>query len=162
MTRFIIVIAFLLCACNYNSNHAKTGEGRPSPGELKYAIGDCLSFKVSDSTYGSVVVCDFSKDAGGIWYGVFYSGYESTEIPTIQSIKEGKVMGRKVESSIDEKGYEACLDGDFISDSVFTDPGYFTLIGNLELKRDIHLGSHGAVTSMPMRKYFSSFFFYKI
>lgn len=148
MTRIIIIFTLLLSACNEHSTNTGSQFGYAFSKELKYKIGDCLYFKSSDSTYGCVVVCDFSKDEGGIWYGAFYSAYDSTLIPTIQSIGEGKVMGRKVQSFLNTKGYEECLDGDFIIDTLFTNTSLFTPIGNIELKGDIHLGSNGAATTL--------------
>jgi len=118
------------------------------PRDLKYKLGDCLYFKANDTTYGCVVVCDFSKDSAGIWYAAFYSGYDSVVIPTLSSIKTGKVMGRKVESGIDPKGYTRYLDGDLIHDSIFTNSKNFTLLGNMPLKDGIELGSYGIMTSM--------------
>lgn len=148
MHRVIIILTFILSACDFNTSQSNNQSDYPSPEELKYKLGDCLYFKTSDTTYGCVVVCDFSKDAGGIWYGVFYSGYDSTAPPTLTAIKMGKVMGRKVQSGLDVEGYKKYVDGDFIHDSLFTNPRNFTEIGNIHIKRETELGSHGAITSM--------------
>ena len=151
MMRLIIILIVFVSACNYNCGSSNSGAELPSADELKYKIGDCLYFNTSDSTYGCLVVCDFSKEVGGIWYGTFYTGYDSPKIPTLQSIKEEKVMGRKVESSIDKAGFITALDGDFIIDTLFTNTNFFKLLGNINL-RPIDLGSHGAITSMSVLK----------
>jgi hypothetical protein len=149
MIRFKIIAILLLFACNSGSGNRVFEAGISSDDELQLDIGDCLYFKSSDSTYGCVIVCDLDKENGRIWYGAFYTGYNSREIPTLELVKEGKVMGRKVHSSLDKNGYRKCLDGDFLIDSLITNVEYFALIGNIPLKR-VELGSHGALTSMDI------------
>lgn len=147
MLRFLILL-LIIYSCNPHYNQDMNQPGSPSAKELKYKLGDCLSFKAGDTSYGCVVVCDFSKDEAGIWYGVFYSNYNGTVRPTTSDIKNGKVMGRKVHSSSNEQGFIKGLDGDFLNESLFSDAGNFTFIGNVQLKDKIYLASEGAIDSM--------------
>lgn len=149
MIRLTIILFVFTSACNFSCGSSESGAEHPPADLLKYRIGDCLYFKSSDTTYGCLVVCDFSQDVAGIWYGAFYTGYDSAEIPTLQSIREGKVMGRKVESAIDTAGFRKALDGDFIIDTLFTNTDGFKLLGNISL-RPIQLWSRGSMTSMPV------------
>ncbi len=101
MIRFCVIAILLFFACNSGSGNRAFKAGVTYAGELQLDKGDCLYFRSSDSTYGSVIVCDIDKENGRIWYGTFYTAYNSRNIPTLEYVKEGKVMGRKVHSPLD-------------------------------------------------------------
>jgi hypothetical protein len=147
MRKLVVIIFSLLLSCNDYGRDNSSEHLYPSKDELKYKRGDCFAFKASDSTYGCVVVFDFSKDEGGIWYGTFFSSYDSPNMPTIADVRAGRVMGRKIASSLDKEGYTTCLDGEYIIDSLFLDKTKFNLIGNINLK-NIDYGSRAAIANM--------------
>ena len=132
------------CGSGTTSDYAT----RPTvdPSELKFKKGDCLEFKIDSLTYGVGVVFDFSKDEGGIWYGLLLTDYESTSKPTIDSILSGQFLGRKIESSLNSKGFDIGIDTEYILDSLLADN--FSLVGNVSLNDKVRLGSQGATSDM--------------
>lgn len=116
------------------------------PSELKFKKGDCLEFEIDSLTYGVGVVFDFSKDEGGIWYGLLLTDYESGNKPTIDAVLNGRFLGRKIHSSLNDNGFEIGIDTEYILDSLLT--GNFSLVGNLPLNDQVKLGSQGATSDM--------------
>lgn len=112
------------------------------PSELKFKKGDCLEFKIDSLTYGVGVVFDFSKDEGGIWYGLLLTDYESGNKPTIAAVLNGRFLGRKIHSSLNDNRFEIGIDTEYILDSLLT--GDFSLVGNLPLNDKVKLGSQWA------------------
>lgn len=132
------------CGTGTTSDYAT----RPTvgPSELKFKKGDCLEFRVDSLTYGVGVVFDFSKDEGGIWYGLLLTDYESMTKPTVDSILNKRFLGRKIQSSLNDKGFEIVIDTEYILDSLLMDN--FSLVGNLTLNDKVKLGAQGATSDM--------------
>lgn len=145
MTKYLLVLFLGLIGCfdKAASDYPTHTNKNINPSELKFKKGDCLKFNIDSFTYGAGVIIDFSKDEAGIWYGLVLTDYESAEKPTKESIFSKRVFGRKVESSLNTKGYETTLDAEFICDSLLANN--FTFIGNIPLTENIIIGSHGAV-----------------
>ena len=116
------------------------------PSDLKFKKGDCLEFKIDSLTYGVAVVFDFSKDEDGIWYGLLLTDYESTNKPTTDSIINRRFLGRKIQSSLNDKGFEIGIDTDYVLASLLTDN--FSIVGNLTLNEKVRLGAQGATSDM--------------
>jgi hypothetical protein len=146
MTKYLLGLwtLFLMSCGSGTSDYA----ARPTvdPNELKFKKGDCLKFKIDSLTYGAGVVFDFSKDEGGIWYGLLLTDYESQDKPTIDSIINRRFLGRKIQSSLNDKGFEIGIDTEYIVDSLLTEN--FSLVGNVLLNDKVKLGSQGATSDM--------------
>jgi hypothetical protein len=140
----LLILFLTSCGSGTTSDYAT----RPTvdPSELKFKKGDCLEFKIDSFTYGVGVVFDFSKEEGEVWYGLLLTDYESANKPTIDSVVNGRFLGRKIQSSLNDKGFEIGIDAVYISDSLLT--GNFTLVGNVPLNDKVKLGSQGATSDM--------------
>ena len=132
------------CGSGTTSDYAT----RPTvdPSELKFKKGDCLEFKIDSLTYGVGIVFDFSKDEGGIWYGLLLTDFESPNRPTIDSIVNGRFLGRKIQSSSNDRGFEIGIDTEYILDSLLIEN--FSPVGNVPLNDKVKLGSQGATSDM--------------
>ncbi|WP_156027049.1 hypothetical protein [Sporocytophaga myxococcoides] len=147
MTKYLLglwTLFLMSCGSGIPSDYATRSTVDPS--ELKFKKGDCLEFKIDSLTYGVGVVFDFSKDESGIWYGLLLTNYESRNKPTIDSILNRRFLGRKIQSSLNDKGFEIGIDAEYILDSLLTDN--FSLVGNLSLNDKVKLGSEGASSDM--------------
>ncbi|MFI5219784.1 MAG: hypothetical protein ACHQNT_09875 [Bacteroidia bacterium] len=145
MERYVLSFILLLYGCGFESDEqAKFFPVDPS--ELIYKKGDCLAFKIDSSNYIAGIVMNFSKDEGGLWYGFCFTDYLDTIIPDISTIKSKNIYGRKIQSTIDDKGYFVGLDFEYMSDSCIKSLNEKSkLIGNLKLDTTkIELGSEGA------------------
>jgi hypothetical protein len=146
MTKYISgLLTLFLMSCGSGTSDYGT---RPTvdPGKLKFKKGDCLKFKLDSLVYGVGVVFDFSKDEGGVWYGLLLTDYESANKPTIDSILNGRFLGRKIQSSLNDKGFEIGIDTEYILDSLLMHN--FSLVGNVSLNDKVRLGSQGATSNM--------------
>jgi hypothetical protein len=146
MTKYLLGLwTLFLMSCGSGTSDYAT---RPTvdPSELKFKKGDCLKFKIDSLTYGAGVVFDFSKDEGGIWYGLLLTDYESKDKPTIDSINNGRFLGRKIQSSLNDRGFEIGIDTEYILDSLLTEN--FSFVGNVPLNDKVKLGSQGATSDM--------------
>jgi hypothetical protein len=146
MTKYLLGLwTLFLMSCGSGTSDYAT---RPTvdPSELIFKKGDCLEFKIDSLTYGVGVVFDFSKDEGGIWYGLLLTDNESANKPTIDSIINGSFLGRKIQSSLNDKGFEIGIDAEYILNSLLTDN--FALVGNVPLNDMVKLGSQGATSDM--------------
>ena len=114
--------------------------------ELSYKKGDCVSFQIDSLNYGVGIVVDYSKDEGGLWYGLCFTDYYDTVQADLLKIKDKKIFGRKVESTLDENGFYTGLDIEFVNDSCLKfNESKITTIGNLTLNtKKIKYGSEGA------------------
>ncbi len=112
--------------------------------ELTFKKGDCLAFKIDSLTYGVGIVFDYSKDEGGLWYSLLFTDYESQVKPELKSIKNKRFLGRKVQSSGNDRGYVIMLDGEYVLDSLILKTDNFFLVGNLKLNEEARLGAYGA------------------
>lgn len=147
MTKYLLgLLTLFLMSCGSETASDYVTRSTVDPCELKFKKGDCLEFKIDSLTYGVGVVIDFSKDEGGIWYGLLLTDYESTSKPTIDSILSGQFLGRKIESSLNIKGFEIGIDSEYILDSLLKDN--FSLVGNLSLNNKVRIGSQGATSDM--------------
>jgi hypothetical protein len=147
MTKYFLGLwTLFLMSCGNGAPSDYATRPTVAPSELKFKKGDCLEFKIDSSTYGVGVIFDFSKDEGGIWYGLLLTDYESTDKPTIDSIANRRFLGRKIQSSLNNKGFEVGIDAEYILDSLLTDN--FSLVGNLVLNDKVRLGSQGATSAM--------------
>ena len=118
------------------------------PKELVFKKGDCLMFKLDSLTYGAAIVLDFSKDETGIWYDLIFTDYESEELPSLDLMKDRRLMGRKIQSSVHSEGFVRLLDGYCLTDSLITKAGNFRSFGNLPLKENAKMGGYGATREM--------------
>ncbi len=101
-------------------------------------------FKLDSANYGAAVVTEFSKDSGGIWYGLIFTNYESINKPDTAIIKAGKFMGRKVSNSLWSGSYIRFLDGEHIHTNMILNEKPFSKFGNLTLTEEAKLGAYGA------------------
>ncbi|HYV95404.1 MAG TPA: hypothetical protein VE978_26760 [Chitinophagales bacterium] len=142
MTRYILPLILILCACRFEpKEHAELFPVNES--ELIYKKGDCIRVKIDSGNYIAGIVLDFSKDEGGLWYGVCFTNYLDTIAPDISTIKSAKLFGRKVQSEIDARGYFIGLDFCFILDSCISSlDEEIKLLGNIKLDNaKIRLGA---------------------
>jgi len=147
MTKYLLGLwTLFLMSCGNGTTSDYATRPTVDPSELKFKKGDCLEFKIDSSTYGVGVIFDFSKDEGGIWYGLLLTDYESTDKPTIDLIANRRFLGRKIQSSLNDKEFEVGIDAEYILDSLLTDN--FSLVGNLVLNDKVRLGSQGATSDM--------------
>jgi hypothetical protein len=147
MIKYILgLLTILLISCGGNTTSDYGTRLTVDSAELKYKKGDCLEFKIDSLTYGVGIVFDFSKDEGGIWYGMLLTDYESTNKPTIDSILNKRLLGRKIHSSLNDIGFEIGIDTEYILDSLLKDN--FTLVGNVSLSDKVKLGTQGATSDM--------------
>lgn len=117
------------------------------PKELSFKKGDCFAFPLDADNYGLAIVCDYDKDEGGLWYAVLYTNYNSDTITQNPLLTDVQVFGRKVTSTLNEKGYELLLDGEFISDSLIKAEKFFKHVGYIALdEKTTRLGAYGAAT----------------
>jgi hypothetical protein len=145
-TYLLGLLMLILMSCGSGTTSDYSTRPTVNPSELKFKKGDCLEFKIDSLTYGVGVVFDFSKDEGGIWYGLLLTDYESTNKPTTDSIINGRFLGRKIQSTLNDKGFEIGIDTEYVLDSLLTDN--FSLVGNLTLSDKVRLGAQGATTDM--------------
>ena len=147
MTKYLLgLLTLFLMSCGTGTTSDYATRPTVDPSELKFKKGDCLEFKIDSLTYGVGVVFDFSKDEGGIWYGLLLTDYESMTKPTVDSILYKRFLGRKIQSSLNDKGFEIGIDTEYILDSLLTDN--FSLVGNLTLNDKVRLGAQGATSDM--------------
>lgn len=146
MTKYLLgLLTILLVSCGGGTTSDYATRPTIDPTELKFKKGDCLEFKIDSLTYGVGIVFDFSKDEGGIWYGLLLTDYESTNKPTIDSILNRRFLGRKIQSSLNDKGFEIGIDAEFILDSLASN---FSLVGNVTLNDKVKFGAQGATSDM--------------
>lgn len=148
MIRYFLAFILLFLSCQFDNE--EQGKFFPiSPDELIYKKGDCLAFKVDSGKVIAGIVLDFYKDEGGLWYGICFTDYMDTIIPTIATIKLKKLYGRKIQSTVDTKGYFIGLDLDFLGDSCIKSLNKkMQLIGNLKIDTTkIELGSESATNN---------------
>lgn len=147
MTKYLFgILTLLLIGCGGNTNSDYRTRPTVDPRELIYKKGDCLAFKIDSLTYGAGIVFAFSKDEGGIWYGILLTDYESTDKPTIDSIIDKRFLGRKIQSSLNERGFEIGIDTEYVLDSLLTDN--FTFVGTVSLNDKVRLGAQGATSKI--------------
>jgi hypothetical protein len=143
---FFILLTALLMGCIGKTTSDKNTSPTIDQNELLFKKGDCLQFKVDSVTYGVGIVFDFSRYERGIWYCVLFTDYESTNKPTIDSILDKKLLGRKMENFQVERGYQIMLDGAFVRDSLM--PDNFELLGNISLNDNGQLGEQAPTSKM--------------
>ncbi len=114
--------------------------------KLLFQKGDCISFMADSINKGVAIVIDYSKDEGGLWYGLCFTDYLDTLTPKLAQIRDNRIFGRKIESSIDKNGFIIGLDLEFVNDSCFKmNSSKFHKIGNFSLINEkIKNGSYGA------------------
>lgn len=147
MTRYLLcLLLILLFSCGGDTTSGYPKSFSVESGKPKFKKGDCLAFKMDSLHYGVGIVHDFSKDEGGKWCGLLLTDYESGQRPEMDSMTSRRCFGRKVESSLNSKGYETTLDAEYVHDSLLANN--FFIIGNLPLKKGIMIGAHGASAKM--------------
>jgi hypothetical protein len=148
MTKYflILIICTILTGCLNQTNNYQSKFLPIDSTELKFKKGDCISFTIDNNQIGAAIVIDFSKDEGGLWYGLCFTDYLDTVQPDLSKIKKQRLAGRRIESSLGKNGYIIGFDTEFVNDSCFRlHDDQFKLIGNLTLKTDkIRLGAEGA------------------
>jgi hypothetical protein len=83
--------------------------------ELTYKKGDCLSFSIDSGRYITGIITDYTKEEGGLWYGICFTNYLDTITPNISTILTSRLCGRKVHSGI--AGYYIGIDNEYVTDS---------------------------------------------
>jgi hypothetical protein len=147
MIKYLLgVWTLFLMSCGSGTTSDYATRPTVNPSELRFKKGDCLEFKIDSLTYGVGIVFDFSKDEGGIWYGLLLTDYESSNKPTIESIVNARFLGRKIQSAINDRGFEIGIDTEYILDSLLTEN--FSFVGNVTLNDKVKLGSQGATSDM--------------
>lgn len=88
----------------------------------------------------------YSKDEGGLWYGLCFTDYIDKIKPEITKIKKQRIFGRKVESTFEEKGFYIGQDIEFVNDSCLkSNKRKITKIGSVNLDtKKIKFASQGA------------------
>ena len=120
------------------------------PKELLFKKGDYFAFPIDSNNYGMAIIFDYQKDEGGLWYSLLYTNYHSDTILQNPSLTDIYVFGRKVTSTLNDKGYELLLDGEYVSDSLIKLEKHFKYIGNISLNgQTTKLGAYGAATDFP-------------
>jgi hypothetical protein len=120
------------------------------PKELSLKKGDCFAFSIDSNNYSIAIIFDYQKDEGGLWYSLLYTNYHSDTILQNPSLTDVNVFGRKVTSTLNDKGYELLLDGEYISDSLINVEKHFKYVGNISLnEKTTRLGAYGASTDFP-------------
>jgi hypothetical protein len=145
MNKFtIVLILLILVSCLSRNNRAKLFPIDPS--ELIYKKGDCLSFQIDSVNKGVAIVIDHSKDEGGLWYGLCFTNYFDSLMPNVSDIKDLKVFGRKIHTSLNESGFMVGIDIEFVNDScIKLNNSKFILIGNVNLNsNNVMIGAEGA------------------
>jgi len=135
-----------MSAC-INGRNAKTNLLIDS-NELRFQKGDCISFQIDSVFIGVAIIVDYSEEEGGIWYGLCFTNYFDSLNPDLSIIRERKIFGRKIESTLNKDGYIIGLDTEFVNDSCFImNKMKINIIGNFTLKSEkIILGSQGATS----------------
>jgi hypothetical protein len=147
MIKYLLgVWTLFLMSCGSGTTSDYATRPTVNPSELRFKKGDCLEFKIDSLTCGVGIVFDFSKDEGGIWYGLLLTDYESSNKPTIESIVNARFLGRKIQSAINDRGFEIGIDTEYILDSLLTEN--FSFVGNVTLNDKVKLGSQGATSDM--------------
>ncbi|GEM_PF-6122195 len=123
---------------------------------LLYKKGDCLLFPIDSNSCGMAIVFDSQKDEEGLWYSVLYTNYHSSTLKQKPKLKNLKLFGREISSSLNEKGTELLFDGDYVSDSLIKNKKIFKYIGTILFNEKFtELGSYGA--SKDFHKFLFSF-----
>lgn len=119
MYKYLLVFIIFFSGCIYNDDDDYEVKNFPIDAkELTYKKGDCLAFDFdSGKQYIAGIITDYSKDEGGLWYGICFTDYSDTIIPSISTIATQNLYGRKVHSSVDAKGYYICIDNEATTDS---------------------------------------------
>jgi len=137
------LIFLIFVCCNGNQNVVIPID----PSELSFKKGDCLYFEIDSVFFGSAIVIDFSKDEGGLWYGLCFINYYDTIRPVKANIIDHKLFGRKVQSSQNKEGYIIALDSEFINDSCLRmNKSKINVIGHFSLIDELKIGSEGATS----------------
>lgn len=151
MTKYIFLLIFIafLEGCTDQIKDYNTTSLSVDSTEIKYRKGDCISFKINPNKIGAAIVIDYSKDEGGLWYGLCFTDYLDTVQPDLPKIKNHRLVGRKIESSLDKNGYIIGLDAEFVNESCFRKQSdKFKFIGKLNLRIDrIIIGADGATNN---------------
>ncbi len=140
---FFIALTYFITGC-LEKNEQKFSQIDPK--ELLFQKGDCISFMADSINKGIAIVIDYSKDEGGLWYGLSFTNYHDTLTPKLSQIRDSRIFERKIESSIDKNGFIIGLDLEFVNDSCFKmSSPKFHKIGNFSLLNEkINNGSYGA------------------
>ena len=153
MKRCLLLLAGLLIGCDSDNGEGVTFLSI-NPKELIYHKGDVLAFEVDNDSImtGVAVVTGFSKEADDsthIWYNLVCTDYLAKPMPTLKQLKQYRLFGRKVESSINPAGYYTGLDMEAVRNDCLVDNARkFHLIGRLPLDTTaVKQGSQGATSS---------------
>jgi hypothetical protein len=147
MIKYFIGLAFILISgCVTESDMPKFLPIDPK--EIIFQKGDCIAFNVDSIEKGVAIVIDYSKDEGGLWYGLCFTDYLDTLTPELSQIKDNRIFGRKIESSFDKNGFMIGLDLVFVNESCFKlNPSKFNKIGKFSLRNEkIRIGSECAIS----------------
>ncbi len=146
----IILLLTILFGCGDSADTQSKKVFPIDPKELSFKKGDCFAFPIDSNNYGMAIIFDYQKDEGGLWYSLLYTTYHSDTVLQNLSLTDIYVFGRKVTSTLNDKGFELLLDGEYVSDSLINEEKYFKYISNISLNgQTTKLGAYGASTDFP-------------
>ncbi len=145
MLKYLLAFIFFISSCE-TDNEDQRKSFPINPNEVTYKKGDCLAFKIDSGKIVAGIVMNISKDEDGVSYGICFTDYIDTLNPSLATIKLKRIFGRKIESTVDTKGYFVGLDFDYLSDSCIKSSNKkIQLIGNIKIdSTKIEVGSESA------------------
>ena len=108
--------------------------------------GDCFAFKADSENYFVAIYIDYTHEKNESWCEFWFTDYYSTVIPEFPEISKTKIVGHKVGSQFEKKGYfiGQVFEGLPIN-TILTSLNKIQLIGNIKIdKTKIRLGIQGA------------------
>jgi hypothetical protein len=143
----IILLLTIIFGCGESAGTQSKKVFPIDPKELSFKKGDCFAFPIDSNNYGMAIIFDYQKDEGGLWYSLLYTNYHSDTLLQNPSLTNIYVFGRKITSTLNDKGYEILLDGEYVSDSLIKVEKHFKYISNVSLNgQTAKLGGYGAAT----------------
>lgn len=147
MAKYIITVVLIVFPSCFSKDKDQSKQFPVNQNELLYKKGNVVSIKTDSSITSVGLIADVRKDEGGIWYGICFTNYADSTIIDTAKLKYLSVYGRKIASSIDNRGYIKAIDVCFVHDSAiktFTEK--IKIISNLRLRSDIHIGANTSAT----------------
>ena len=111
---------------------------RPPKIAALFSVGDILSFRCVDGTYGGAVVLSIERMAGFCLYGICRTNLSSPDQPSIEEVvTEGFVLANKVPSGNGDEDGMALLPwyNEILHEDLKTFTDRFTIIGRVKVKK---------------------------
>jgi len=108
--------------------------------------GDCFAFKAGSENYFVAIYIDYTHEMKEYWCEFWFTDYYYSAIPEFPEISRSKIVGHKVGSQFESKGYYTGLHFEGLPlDSIVSSRENIQLIGNVKIdKTKIRMGSQGA------------------